>query len=318
LKPILSALAASLLVVGCGLGPPGMREIPLEPRQGGVELAETPFFPQETHQCGPAALAMVLADAGAEVTPEGLSGQVYVPGRKGSLQVELIGAIRREGFVPYPVVGGIPGLVEELRVGRPILVLLDLGAPVLPVWHYAVVIGYDPDSRLVVLRSGPYRRKVMSERRFLAAWTASGRWALVVLPPTELPARPERGRYLQAVADLEAVGKLTAAERAYRTALGAWPRDPTALLGLGNSLYGQGNLEGAERGYRDLLAAHPGSLAGFNNLAEVLAAQGKRREALATISQGLSRAPRGHPLRGTLEATQAEIQQDEGSGARRL
>lgn len=287
----------------------------MEPRHGQVELSETPFFPQQTYQCGPAALAMVLVAAGAEVTPEDLAGQVYVPGRQGSLQVELIGAIRRNGFVPYPVEDGLSGLVGELREGRPVLALLDLGTPILPVWHYAVVIGHDPDSRTVVLRSGPDRRKVMSERRFLSAWTPSGFWGLVVLPPGQLPARPERTRYLGAVADLEAVGQYRAAERSYRAALGAWPTDPTALLGLGNSLYGQGDLEGAERAYRDLLAAHPDSIAGLNNLAEVLAAQGKRQRALATLSQGLSRAPLGHPLRATLEATRAEIREGGGSGA---
>jgi len=35
-----------------------------------TELREVPFFPQEEFQCGPAALATVLAASGVKVTPE--------------------------------------------------------------------------------------------------------------------------------------------------------------------------------------------------------------------------------------------------------
>ena len=37
-----------------------------------TELAQVPFFPQDEYQCGPAALATVLASAGAKVTPDWL------------------------------------------------------------------------------------------------------------------------------------------------------------------------------------------------------------------------------------------------------
>ncbi|HJU50574.1 MAG TPA: hypothetical protein VJ575_07595, partial [Pseudogulbenkiania sp.] len=49
------------------------------PRQ--VELTDTPFFPQEQYQCGPAALATVLTASGKTVAPEELTSQVYVPAR---------------------------------------------------------------------------------------------------------------------------------------------------------------------------------------------------------------------------------------------
>src|SRR5205823_3222256 len=44
--------------------PPGLPER--------VELTQVPFFPQSEYQCGPAALAIVLASFGAKVTPEEL------------------------------------------------------------------------------------------------------------------------------------------------------------------------------------------------------------------------------------------------------
>jgi hypothetical protein len=300
-------LAVCLTLMGCGLSPSGVRDVAHQGGRGPIEIQEVPYFPQALHQCGPAALATVLAQAGKQVEPAVLAEQVYLPGRKGSLQVELLGATRRQGLLPYPVPTGFDALAEELRSGRPILVLLDLGIPIYPIWHYAVVVGHDPQARSVILRSGSTRRKILSQERFLAAWGRSGSWGFVVLRPGELPARPERARYLEAVAALEAAGQHGPAESAYRAALGFWPGDSTALLGIGNSLYGQGNLEGAARAYRRLLDAHPDSSAAYNNLAQALAEQGLREQALSTLAMGLSVTPKDHPLRATLEASQAEI-----------
>lgn len=313
-----AALAAGLVLAGCGLGRPTLRDGFAEGGQGLIELRETPFFPQEVHQCGPAALATVLVNAGAQVTPETLAGQVYLPGRRGSLQVELLAAVRRQGLVPYPIDPGVPALEGELGAGRPVLVLLELGIPIYTVWHYAVVIGRDPRSGAVILRSGSTRRKLMSQQAFRAAWGRGGNWGLVVLPPGELAAEPDRSRYLEAVAALESVGQYGPAEAAYWAALRIWPDDPTALLGIGNSRYGMRDLKGAEQGFRRLIQIHPSAIPAHNNLAQVMAEQGKRREALVTIAQGLTLTPKGHPLRATLEETRTEIAQGmPGEKARR-
>src|SRR5262249_47579541 len=59
------------------------------------ELVAVPFFPQSDYECGPAALATVMVAAGVKVTPEELVPEVYLPERKGSLQVEMLAAPRR-------------------------------------------------------------------------------------------------------------------------------------------------------------------------------------------------------------------------------
>lgn len=307
MRTVAITLVAGLLLSGCGPGQPGLREVPLAGSRGFIELTETPFFHQETHQCGPAALATVLAHAGVQTAPETLAWQVYVPGRKGSLQVELLGATRRQGLVPYPIGPGLGAIVNELGAGRPVLVLMDNGPPLYPVWHYAVVIGHDPRDASVILRSGSTRRKLMSERGFMAAWTRGGSWGLVVLKPGDLPAEADRSSYLAAVAALEAVGQYESAELAYRAALTRWADDPTVLLGIGNSLYGQGDKSGAEGYFRRLMRRHPEALPAYNNLAQVLAERGKRQQALAILAEGLSRTPPDHPLRSTLESTRAGL-----------
>ena len=45
------------------------------------ELADVPFFAKEDYQCGPAALATVLAHNGVDVTPDRLASRLFVPER---------------------------------------------------------------------------------------------------------------------------------------------------------------------------------------------------------------------------------------------
>ena len=54
-----------------------------------------------------AALATVLSAAGAAATPESLVEEVYLPGRRDSLQVALMAAARRHACSWRP--GGAPG-----------------------------------------------------------------------------------------------------------------------------------------------------------------------------------------------------------------
>lgn len=49
-----------------------------------ILLDEVPFFQQETYQCGPSSLAMVLAWTGLEVTPNELAIDVFAPNIQGS------------------------------------------------------------------------------------------------------------------------------------------------------------------------------------------------------------------------------------------
>jgi len=88
-------LPALLLLAGCA-GQPGLAP-PLQPEP----LDAVPFFPQTDWQCGPAALATVLVHGGVATTPEELADGIYLPGRQGSLQPELLARSRRLGRVPW-------------------------------------------------------------------------------------------------------------------------------------------------------------------------------------------------------------------------
>ncbi len=289
-----------LLLAGCA-------SVPRPPAGPGVELTEAPFFPQQRYQCGPAALATVLRYAGRSVTPDALVPEVWLPGRQGSLQMELVAAVRSRGLVPYRPPPELAALLAELRAGRPVLVLLNLGLRTIPVWHYAVVVGYQPDPPRLILRSGTTRRQIITLRRFLREWKLADRWSLVVLPPDELPASDDPTGYLAAVAGLEATGQRAAAARAYHNALRRWPDRPAAWLGLGNLAATAGRWAEASDHYQRALERRPGWPPAINNLAEAEARQGHRAVALRLLDAALAKPDLAPRWRAVLRRSRAEI-----------
>lgn len=278
--------ALFVLLAGCTSIPPSVRALP--EAAGAIELADTPFYPQERYQCGPAALTTVLAESGRTVSLDDIVGKVYLPGRQGSLQVELLAATRTEGRLPYVIDGTLEAVWKELGAGRPVLVLQNLGVAAIPRWHYAVVVGIDTRRGDVILRSGTDRRRVTPVGTFLRTWQRGGYWAMVALAPDELPAVVDRSRYFDAVAALEQAGRFETAAVAWQNALRQWPGDPVALFGLANCHLARQQYVAAEAAYRDLLERQPGLPAARNNLALALAGQGKYDAALQEVSTALS------------------------------
>ncbi|HQT26942.1 MAG TPA: C39 family peptidase, partial [Burkholderiales bacterium] len=119
-------VAGILLLAGCaGMPTENYQAAKGLPRQ--VEL-EVPFYPQETYQCGPAALAMAFAYDGLSVSPSELAREVYLPGKEGTLQVEMLAAARRAGLVPYVLDNNPDAMMKELAAGHPVVVLQNLGS----------------------------------------------------------------------------------------------------------------------------------------------------------------------------------------------
>ena len=254
-----------------------------------AELEAVPFFAQEDHQCGPAALAMALNAAGVAVSPETLTSEVYVPARMGSLQVEMLAGARRHGLLAYELAPHLQDVLAEVAAGNAVIVLQNLGLfASRPYWHYAVVIGYDLERNEILLRSGATARRAMKFGLFEFLWLDGGRWSMLALAPQRLPATAVEAKFANAAAALEQTGHIAEAGRAYAALLERWPGNLVGLMGLGNTAYALGRKAQAAAAFRQATERHPLAAAAFNNLAQTLADQGKLDLALEAARKAVS------------------------------
>lgn len=267
-----------------------------------VELTEVPFFAQDDYQCGPAALATLLASYGVKVTPEELVPEVYLPARKGSLQVEMLAAARRHGLVSYQIKPSLEALMREVHGGNPVILLQNLGLR--NGWHYAVAIGWDYDDGMLILRSGTDKRKEMRFPFNEFVWMRSGYWAMVAVPPERIPVTAEEDRWLAAIAAFERAAEPSRARIAYARFLQRWPGNTGASIGLANTLHAMGELKEAEGVLREAARHAPDSPIVLNNLAQTLSDQGRDDEALPIIERAVAA---GGPFAEAIKQTRQEI-----------
>jgi tetratricopeptide (TPR) repeat protein len=289
------------MLAGCASAPQSAR-IAADPPEGlplRVELADTPFFPQTDYQCGPAAVATVLAAQGLDVTPDALVAEVYIPERQGSLQAELRAAVRARERVAYRLEPELGAILAEIAAGHPVVVFQNLGIGLAPRWHYAVVVGYDLEAREIILRSGTIERHVNSMALFERTWARANRWAFVAVPPGQLPATAQAFAWLRAVNELEQTGFLGPAKVGYERAIARWPGEAIGYLGLANTQFAGGEFSSAESTLRALLQRQPGRHEAWNNLAHVLMAQQCGSQARAAAACAIGLAPQADVYRRT-------------------
>jgi tetratricopeptide (TPR) repeat protein len=301
------ALAGVLLCVAllAGCATPQMAQMQSAWPAGVPERAQidsVPFVAQEDYQCGPAALSMVAQTAGVRQEMAQWVEQVYLPARQGSLQPEMLAASRRNGLPAYVLQPKLDAVLREVAAGNPVLVLQNLSFTFAPVWHYAVVIGFDRTANTITLHSGRTERLPMSLYTFERTWARGGHWAMVALSPSKLPDTAEADGYVASVVALERV-QAAAAQTAYASALQKWPQHRLALLGAGNSAYTLRQLDTAANAYRRATQTHPDYADAWNNLAQVLLDQ-------AQYPQALQAAQRAVALGGAREARYRELERN--------
>lgn len=239
-----------------------------------ILLQDVPFHAQDAYQCGPASLAMVLNHRGIAASPDELKDRVYLPERKGTLQVEMISAARERDLLVYPLDKELHSILTELAAGNPVLVMQNLAFNWYPQWHYAVVVGYDLNAREMLVHSGLNKAQREPFHVFMRTWSRADYWARVMLPPGQLPATARPLTYLRAASDLEQTGRLQSAEAAYRSAVEQWPDQPTARFGLGNTLWAGDKRPAALEQFQQLVNDFPDFQPGWNNLATGLELSG--------------------------------------------
>lgn len=269
-----------------------------------AELVDTPFFPQTENHCGPAALATILQHHHIPAQPEEVADKVYIPGLEGSLQLEMIAATRAYELLPVRLDGRLDSLLREVAAGHPVLVMQNLGLDAAPYWHYAVVIGYNLEQQSLILRSGTEKRLVRPFGNFERTWQRTGHWALVIVPPREIPATATPSAYLESVIALEQTGHLDSANLAYQTALSRWPDNIIAYMGQGNTAYALTRYKEAASAYRQLIEIEPDTAEAWNNLAYALAKLGQKQASLDAINKAIELSPDNTNFRQSLTELQ--------------
>ena len=301
LRRAMGAALAALLLAACAA--PQTSRLIARPSTAvavrSAELANTPYFPQDDYYCGPATLAMALTAIGIATTPDELATQVYLPERKGSLQIEMLAAARRHGALPVVLPPSLEALLQELAAGHAVIVLQNLGLSWVPYWHYAVAIGYDLDRELIFLRSGPEQRQELSLSTFERTWQRSQMWAFTVQRPGELPATATLEAVAAAASAFERINPPAQARANFTAALKRWPQDFVLHLGLGNAAYRAGDFSGARAAFAAATGLRPDSAAAWNNLALALLELGE-------LDQAWTAAQRAGSLDSSFAAAVAE------------
>ena len=248
-----------------------------------AELTQVPFVAQDDYQCGPAALSMALQWSGVQPSLPQLVEQVWLPSRKGSLQLEMLAAPRQHGRVAYRLAPSFADLLREVAAGNPVIVLQDVGT-MFTQWHYAVVNGFDYATGSLFLRSGTQPRQEMPFTAFERTWMKGGYWAMVVLPPDKIAASATPERWLDAVIAMSRVAAPASTNAAYNAMLTRWPGNLPAAIGLANQLHAAGRLEDAAGVLRMALMRDSQSVIVRNNLAQTLSDMGRHAEALEILA----------------------------------
>ena len=207
------------LILACWLGVTlaGCAGTPSTALQGlpqRVELSSVPFYRGNANHSAAMALAAVLSQQGAPITPGLLDQPLNLPMGLDSLDTSIARVARDYGRVVYPLDKRLDALLTQVAAGNPVLVRYQDGSAWWSEPRYAVLIGYDRYKQRVLMRAGMQRRLVMAFDDFASAWAKEGRWAILVQPPGQLPANVDRQRWLQAADELARAGQELAARQA--------------------------------------------------------------------------------------------------------
>ena len=209
-RRLLLACLIAASAAGCASAPPAsLKGLPQR-----VEISSVPFYRGNANHSAAMALAALLSQQGAPITPGLLDKPLNLPQGADSLGTSIPRVARDYGMVVYPLDKQLDALLAQVAAGNPVLLRYQEGSAWWSEPRYALLIGYDRYKQRVLLRAGMHRRQMMAFDDFQAAWAQEGSWAVLVQPPRQLPAQVDRQPWLQAADELARAGQEMAAKQA--------------------------------------------------------------------------------------------------------
>ncbi|HDI59364.1 MAG TPA: peptidase C39 [Desulfobacteraceae bacterium] len=143
-------------------------------------IEEVPFFEQQRHQCGAAALATVLAYYDRLVPPDQISQEIYNETLRGALLPDLENYAARLGFKTESGQGTLARLKESVLARKPVIVLIDNGVWLASRPHYIVVFGFNEEG--FIAHDGNRPAVLIGYEAFQKRWQKMGAPYLLVYP----------------------------------------------------------------------------------------------------------------------------------------
>jgi len=175
-------LLGLLAIVCSGCGTKNFSEIRPGIEGRGHYISGVPFFRQTAQDCGPAALAGVLAFHGKPADLEAITASIYLPKLRGTLPMDLERYAKESGLTTSSPDGTLDTLRSAVRSGLPVICLLDLGFGPYRQPHYITVIGFDDGNGLFIMHDGISPDATMSYAAFENKWARAGHWMIVIRP----------------------------------------------------------------------------------------------------------------------------------------
>jgi ABC-type bacteriocin/lantibiotic exporter with double-glycine peptidase domain len=145
---------------------------------GSLQVDGVPFVKQETHYCGPASVASVMAYYGADIDQRAIAQSVYSDKLKGALITDLENYARSHGFQTGSKTGTLQDIKDLLGQKKPVIVLVDLGFWLFSQPHYLVVTGFDEKG--FTAHTGYEASKLFPYDYFRKIWSKKGNAYLVI------------------------------------------------------------------------------------------------------------------------------------------
>jgi TolA-binding protein len=262
---ILAAAAAALTLSSCITWTP--RSTRTSPEA--TSIANMPMQKWGIESCGAGSLSTVLQHYGDTTSMQQWDASLPKT-RGGVLTVDMLLAARSKGFDAQLVTGTLDVVTNELRAGRPVILMLqviDSPGHAYDFFHYIVADGLDEPRGLVRTQFGDGKARWTTFQRLEKAWSGGGHAAILIQPRTQSPALTADLR--NAVA-LEDRGDYAGAAAAYRTLLDQHPDSLLAWTNLGNAETQLGHRKEAEEAFRRAVALDGNSADALNNLAWLL------------------------------------------------
>jgi len=258
-----------------------------QPSTSATVIPNVPMLKWGIESCGAGSLATVLQHYGDPTSMQ--QWDAALPKTHGGVMtVDMLIAARQKGF-DAQIVTGSPELIEnELREGRPVILMLQVIAgpgQKFDFYHYIVADGIDPERGLIRTQWGDRQERWVTLDRLEKAWSGGGHTAIVIQPKTR---EDDLKQSLLAAVALEEDGKYAEAAARYRDIIAAHPDSPVALTDLGNVEEKLGDRPAAEESFRKALAVNPASRDALNNLAWLLYEEKRLDEAESFARKALA------------------------------